>query len=243
MTSEAVRENPSCVLSLRPVRRPGEECHFETLADYHDWRELGRTAAAQVLGRRDRLLWVSGNHLGVLPVLEELGRLDPPPLVVQLDAHLDIYNLSDCTAELSNGNFLLHADEPLPPLVNFGHRELLLRPDYIADHFRHVFAAAELALDPGPALVTLAEECRAAGRVFVDLDCDVFDPAFFPAVAQPQPFGLSPPLLLRILDALAAVPLAGLAISEFDPSRDERDRSLALLMWLIEYLLLRLYEK
>ena len=34
----------------------------------------------------------------------------------------------------------------------------------------------------------------------------------------------------------------GVLVSEFDPSRDDNDRSLATLIWLLEYLLLRLYE-
>ena len=44
-------------------------------------------------------------------------------LVIQLDGHLDIYNLADCTPELSHGNFLLHAEAPLPAVVNVGHRD------------------------------------------------------------------------------------------------------------------------
>ena len=45
---------------------------------------------------------------------------------MQLDGHLDIYNLSDCTEELSHGNFLLHADAPLPRIITAGHRDLFL---------------------------------------------------------------------------------------------------------------------
>jgi len=51
-------------------------------------------------------------------------------------AHLDIYNLSDCTPELSHGNFLLHCADPLPPLVNIGHRELLLPDEYVRRFYR-----------------------------------------------------------------------------------------------------------
>ena len=35
----------------------------------------------------------------------------------------------------------------------------------------------------------------------------------------------------------------GLALSEFDPARDVNDKSLALLMWLLEYVLLLRHEK
>lgn len=219
-----------------------EEVPFATLADYQGWREQARAKAAEALRKGEFLLWVTGNHLGALPVYEELGRQDNS-LVVQFDAHLDVYNLLDCTAELSHGNFLLHASGPLPALVNVGHRELLLRPDYVGRFYRRTFAAAELAADPEPALAFVREACGQADRVLLDLDCDALDPAFFPALAHPQPFGLSPHLLLRFLDAAWSERVAGLCISEFDPARDVNDRSLATLLWLTEYVLLKKYEK
>ena len=46
------------------------------------------------------------------------GKRESNTLVIQFDAHLDVYNLSDCTAELSHGNFLLHGAGPLPAIVN-----------------------------------------------------------------------------------------------------------------------------
>src|SRR6185437_5272569 len=99
-----------------------------------------------------------------------------------------------------------------------------------------------LAIDPEPALDELRQMCHIAERVFLDIDCDVFDPLSFPAVAQPVPFGLSSSLLLRLVDAIWSPNVAGLFLSEFDPARDRNDQSLATLVWLIEYLLLRLHE-
>src|SRR5947207_2145573 len=82
-----------------------QEFSFDTLADYQEWRSTARQAVRQVFDQDDDfLLWTTGNHLGVLPVYEELGRRKEPALVVQFDAHLDIYNLTDCTSELSHGN-------------------------------------------------------------------------------------------------------------------------------------------
>src|SRR5262249_15412044 len=160
-------------------------------------------------------------------------------LVIQFDAHLDVYHLSDCTEELSHGNFLLHATGPLPALINIGHRELLLTPEHYGKYFRAAFSAAELAVDPEPALAKGREATRKAKRTLLDLDCDVLDPAFFPAVSHPLPFGLSSALLLRFLDAVWSDRLVGLSISEFDPGRDRSDQSLATLLWLVEYVLLR----
>ncbi len=217
-----------------------EEYTFESLADYKDWRGQARTRVRQVLRQDEFLVWVTGNHLGALPIYDELPR---DTLVVQLDAHLDIYNLSDCTSELSHGNFLLHADKPLPRIVNVGHRELLLRAEYIQKHYDAHFSAVDLALDRVAVLGKLREMCQPVERVFLDLDCDVFDPAYVPATAQARPCGVDPLFVVQLLDAVGAERLAGFAISEFDPARDRNDRCLETLMWLMEHVLLTKYEK
>jgi agmatinase len=218
------------------------EFTFETLADYADWRTTARQAIRHALKNDDFLLWITGNHLGALPLYDELSTHADKTLVVQFDAHLDIHHFAACTSELSHGNFLLHCAGPLPPLVNLGHRELLLTPEYIAEHYRRTFSAAELAIDPQPALKYVRQAVRDAGRVVLDIDCDVFDPLYFPAVTQPVPFGVSPPLLLRLLDAAWTPKLRGVLLSEFEPGRDQNDRSLATLVWLLEYVLLKRYE-
>jgi agmatinase len=219
-----------------------EEFAIETLSAYSTWHQDARQAVGDVWQQGDFLLWITGNHLGLLPVYEELGS-KAGSLVVQFDAHLDIYNLSDCKAELSHGNFLLHAAGPLPDVVNVGHRELLLKPEYIGRYFQAHHPAADLAIDPTTALVKVRQACQAAERVFVDIDCDVFDSAYFPGSAHPQPFGISPHLLLRFLDAIWSDKVVGLSLAEFDPGRDVREQSLAILIWLLEYVLLKRHEK
>jgi agmatinase len=217
-----------------------KEFTFETNDDYQTWHREARKSARQSLARREFLLWLGGNHMSVLPVLEELA-VEKDSLVIQFDAHLDVYNLTDCTKEPSHGNFLLHADGLLPPIVHLGHRDLFLPEKTIAKHFRSAISADELTRMPS-AETNLAAETASAKRVWIDIDCDVLDPAYFPAVGGPQPFGLTPPRLLRLIDAVWSERVAGVSISEFDPARDQNDRSLGLLVWLIEWLLLKRYE-
>jgi agmatinase len=219
-----------------------EEMDFKDLGAYQEWRDAGAHAVRRCLQRDEFLLWIAGNHLGALPVYEELGREADDTLVIQFDAHLDIYHLSDCTPELSHGNFLLHAKGLLPKIINVGSRELLLHPEYVARFYKRVFPAAEVAV----AADRVVRDIRAAGetakRVFLDIDCDVFDPGSFPAVANPVPFGVSAETLLRLLEAAWSPKVIGMAVSEFDPGRDVNDRCLALLIWLIEFVLLKRYE-
>jgi arginase family enzyme len=219
---------------------------FESLADYGDWRRRARQIVRQTWRRDDFLLWVTGNHLGVLPIYEELAQrcvdVATEALVIQFDAHLDIHHFHDTTAVPSHGNFLLHADGPLPPIINVGNRDLLLPADYVAKHFRSTWPAEALVRDPEQALGAVAAAAGGARRILLDIDCDVLDPTTFSAVTHPVPFGMSPHLLLRFLQASWTDRVVGVAISEFDPGRDHNDQCLATLIWLVEYLLLKRYE-
>ena len=84
---------------------------------------------------------------------------------------------------------------------------------------------------------------RAAGakRIWIDLDCDAFDPAVLPAVQQPLPFGLAPAAFLKLFDAVWSDKVAGMSVSEFDPGRDVRDTGLNCLGWLLEWVLLKVH--
>ena len=81
-----------------------------------------------------------------------------------------------------------------------------------------------------------------AKRVWLDVDADVFDPAFAPGVGEPLPFGLDPREVLTLLFAAWGDKLAGVSVSEFLPARDVNDRTLELLGWLVERLLLKWAE-
>jgi len=223
---------------LRHVRI--EDLDFGTLKDFAAWRERAAEAARRALKAGGFLVWLGGNHLSVLPVYEELAAIGDS-LVVQFDAHLDVYNLSGVTETLSHGNFLRHALR-LPEIINVGHRDLFLPAKTVREYYIESFAASDVAIDAGPVVQALREAAEGAGRVFIDIDCDAFDPAYFSGLSDPMPFGLSPALVLRLIEAVWSDRVCGVALSEFDPGRDRNDQSLSTLLWLLEYLLLRRYE-
>jgi arginase family enzyme len=218
-----------------------KEVQLATMEDLTAWRQTGRKLARASLAAGDFLLWLTGNHLGALPVYDELSRLEGA-MALQLDAHLDIHNFHDTSTAPSHGNFLLHVDGPICPVVNVGHRDLLLPAEYIQRHYRQTISAAHLHSSPDSALAKVRASCQGASRLFLDLDCDVFDPAVFPGVSRPVPFGLSAGQALAVLEAVGPERLSGVIVSELDPGRDEEDRSLSVLMWLLEWLLLKRYE-
>jgi arginase family enzyme len=213
---------------------------FDAMAKLADWRKTGRNAARKALAAGEFLVWLGGNHLSVLPALEELGR---DACVVQFDAHLDVYSFHDNTPELSHGNFLKHFETPRPRLVNVGHRDLFLTDREVAGTFEAVYSAEEAARDLDSVAAKLRATTASAPRVWIDVDCDAFDPSALPAVQEPLPFGLAPAALLKLLDAVWSENVIGVSISEFDPGRDVRDTALNLLGWLVEFVLLRAGER
>src|SRR5829696_9088538 len=47
-----------------------KEVQFQTVGDYRAWRQTGRRIARKVMASGDFLVWLSGNHLGCLPVYD-----------------------------------------------------------------------------------------------------------------------------------------------------------------------------
>jgi arginase family enzyme len=119
---------------------------------------------------------------------------------------------------------------------------LFLPAEHARKHYRDVLSAEGIVCNARRALRRVSELAKKAGRIWIDIDCDVFDPAYMPAVQHPQPMGLSPAFVLRMLTALDFKRIAGVSISEFDPGRDRADLSLQTLVWLIEWVLLRWAE-
>lgn len=213
---------------------------FADIESLQDWRQTGQETARSLLNADTPLLWLAGSHLGVLPIYEELNGDD---LVIQFDAHLDIYDFHDVTDTLSPGNFLLHTDTDLPRIINLGHRDLFLTKDDIDEVYEAHYPSEMIATHFDKVLEAISAAADDAKRIWIDIDVDVFDPAFLPAVHHAQPFGLTPMQFLPLLNAVWSPKVAGVSLSEFEPGRDVRDQSLNLLGWLCERLLLMWSEK
>ncbi len=102
--------------------------------------------------------------------------------------------------------------------------------------------AQEIARNSDGVVAAVVKAAKKAKRLVIDLDCDVFDRAYFPAVLNALPFGLAPSYMLRILQELDPERIEVVAISEFAPSKDLDDQGLGTLLWLLEWLFLSWYE-
>ena len=212
------------------------ESRFDTLESLTTWREDAAEVAADHVVRSDFSLWLGGNHLSVLPLLEALS---PTDLVIQLDAHLDCYDLADTTDELNHGNFLKElTPKQRPKIAHVGNRDLFLTPKDVKPHADAVFSIDRVAANFDDGKTELTAMIAKTKRVWLDLDVDALDPAFAPAVHQQSPCGLTPQQLLTLLLLIPPAKFFGFSISEYDPGRDDGDRTLNLLGWFLERALL-----
>ncbi len=237
--ADAAAESQPCRTHCLRGRVRLRECPFDTMPQLARWRHRGRRIARNCLLRNDFLIWLGGNHLSVLPVFDVLP---PQTLVVQLDAHVDIHAFDATTPSLSHGNYLRHLQNPHLQWVHVGHRDLLVLPTQVQEFFAAVYPATELAVRPQAVAAELQQRAGSAPAVWLDIDCDVFDPAVLPAVAQPLPMGLTLASFWPLWQAIVTPRLLGVSISEFDPGRDQRDCSLHVLGWWLESLLLTAAE-
>lgn len=219
------------------------EAEFHTPGEISLWKSRGHRLAEKTFKRGEHLVWLGGNHLSVLPLLDVIAA-DPGAGVVQLDAHIDIHRFHDTVEELSHGNFLRHINWNGPPrLVHLGNRDLLLPADDKKRFVAEEISAEAWMSDEAGALAQVAEATASWDRILIDLDVDVFDPAFLPGIARPVPWGVDAWRVLRMMQSLPWGKVAGLAISEFCPGRDRDDRGLETLAWLLENWLVTRGEK
>jgi agmatinase len=210
-----------------------DEQEFKTVDAIKNWQLTGQRHISKHLEKKDTFtLWLGGNHLSILPVYEALREDD---LIIQFDAHLDVYHLHDNIEEPSHGNFIRDA-KISAPLVNIGNRDLFLHQEEINKYFDEVISEHYDIL----LFKKLKKYVAKAKRIWIDIDIDVIDPAFCPAVSTPLPFGMLPQTLLQWLSKIWATDkVVGMSLSEFLPASDRDSKSLELLGWLVEWSLLQ----
>jgi arginase family enzyme/very-short-patch-repair endonuclease len=172
-----------------------------------------------------------GGDCGVelAPIEAALARHGSDLAVVWFDAHGDLNTPESSPSGAFHGMILR-------TLLGDGPAELAarrtLRPS-------QVVLAGVRALDPGekayveesgivraePDAVIPALVAAGARAVYVHIDLDVLDPSWFASVGAPEAGGLSPAELVTAVRAIAdRFPIAGLGITEYEPSRPA-DRS------------------
>jgi agmatinase len=166
---------------------------------------------------------IGGEHTITLGVLKGLGDKARETAVVSFDAHLDVRKEYQGLT-LSHTTFMRVINEEVKPakIVEVGTRAVSKEELAYAEQAGIGFFTSQQMRKEGVAQIVqrLKEELAPYKRLYLTVDIDVLDPAFAPAVQNPEPDGLETHMLLDVLCALCDKRVVGFDVVEVAPVYD-----------------------
>jgi agmatinase len=167
---------------------------------------------------------MGGEHTITLGILKGLGVKARKTALVSFDAHLDLRR-EFLGLTLSHTTFMRLINEEAKPakIVEVGTRAVCKEELAYAKKAGIDFFTSQLIRKEGTAQITqrLKEALAQYENLYLTIDMDVLDPAFAPAVQNPEPEGLETHTLLDILCALCDKRVVGFDIVEIAPNYDQ----------------------
>jgi len=167
---------------------------------------------------------LGGEHTITLGIMKGLGAEAAKTAVVSFDAHLDLRKEFMGLA-LSHTTFMRCINEEVKPakIIEVGTRAVCKEELAYAKKAGIDFFTSQQIRKEGSARIVqvLDEKLAAYERVYVSVDMDVLDPAFAPAVQNPEPEGIETHTLLDILCSLCDKRVVGFDVLEVAPNYDQ----------------------
>lgn len=174
-------------------------------------------AAEGVLSRGGRPPTLGGDHSITTGLVRAVARHHPGLVLVQIDAHPDLYEDYDGDRRSHACPMTRILEEGLVErLVQIGIRAMNPPQRAVADRFGVEVLEMRTWDDSASAIRGIV------GPVYLSLDLDGLDPAYAPGVSHPEPGGLSTRQVLEILQYLPG-PIVAADIVELNPVRDLHD--------------------
>ncbi len=208
-----------------------EDLKIHDLGDLHISGSVKETlrrvelVLAEIFKSRKVPVLIGGEHTITLGALRALKGLNPSVddvTVVSFDAHLDL-------REEYLGERLCHAavmrrvlEETGYRLVGVGTRAVCREEVEYAERREVRFITSSEVLKNGVenTVERINRLTEGADAVYLTIDMDVLDPAFAPAVQNPEPAGLSINILLEVLSGICNSRVIALDLVEVAPTYD-----------------------
>ena len=204
-----------------------EDLKIHDLGDLHVAGDveltLGRLAlVAQDIFEADKVpVFIGGEHTITLGAMRSL---DENVAVVSFDAHLDLRD-DYLGLSVSHTTFMRRIKEDVNPskILEIGTRAVCKEElDYAKESGIDYLTAHQIRKDGVKKTVEIIKgilgDCE---KVYVTIDMDVLDPAFVPAVQNPEPEGLDTSTLLDLLEAVCDSRVVGFDVVEVAPHYDQ----------------------
>jgi agmatinase len=204
-----------------------EDLKIHDLGDLHIAGEVDETLKRLELVTKDLLdakktpLVIGGEHTITLGVTRSLGE---NVTLVSLDAHLDLRN-EYMGLTTSHATFMRRINEQVKPhkILEIGTRAVCKEELEYAKKSGTQFLTVQQIRRDGvekttKKIDTLLADCE---KIYLTIDMDVLDPAFAPAVQNPEPDGLDMHRFLGLLDKVCDHQIVALDLVEVAPHYDK----------------------
>jgi len=167
---------------------------------------------------------LGGEHTITLGIMKGLSAKAQKTALVSFDAHLDLRK-EFLGVKLSHTTFMRCINEEVKPakIIEVGTRAVCKEELAYAKKSGIDFFTSQQIRKEGSAQITkkLREKLASYENIYVSVDMDVLDPAYAPAVQNPEPEGIETHTLLDILCALCDKRVVGFDVLEVAPNYDQ----------------------
>ena len=207
-----------------------EDVAFHDLGDLHASTSPKRTidmlklVVTDILAAKKTPVVIGGEHTITLGAMKGLGDKAEKTALISFDAHLDLRK-EFMGLTVSHATFMRVINEEVKPakIVEVGTRAVCKEELGYADGSGIDFFTAQQIRKEGAAQITreLKDGLESYENVYLTVDMDVLDPAFAPAVQNPEPEGLGTHTLLDIVCGLCDRRVVGFDVVEVAPVYDQ----------------------
>jgi agmatinase len=186
--------------------------------------EMLRSVIKDVLKADKTPVTIGGEHTITLGIMKGLGGRASETAVVSFDAHLDLRN-EFLGLKLSHTTFMRRICEEAKPakIIEVGTRAVCKEELAYAKKAKIEFFTAQQIRKEGSEKIAkqLEEKLAKCKSLYVSVDMDVLDPAYAPAVQNPEPDGIATSTLLDIVCRICDSRTIGFDVLEIAPSYDQ----------------------
>jgi len=186
--------------------------------------DMTRLVVEDILAAGKMPVALGGEHTITLGIVKGLGDRAAKTAIVSFDAHLDL-RCEFLGSTLSHTTFMQLISEEVKPakIVEVGTRSACKEELAYAKKAGVEFFTSQQIIKQGSLLIAeqLREKLLPYENLYLTVDMDVLDPAFAPAVQNPEPEGISTTALLDLVCALCDKRVIGFDVLEIAPIYDQ----------------------
>lgn len=207
-----------------------ENLRLHDLGDLHISADTRKTLNILELVIKDTIkankipVIIGGEHTITLGITKALGSRITKTAVVSFDAHLDLRN-EFLGLTLSHTTFMRRINEETKPakIIEVGTRSVCKEELAYARKTGIEFLTTQQIREEGNRQIVryLKEKLAGCEHIYLSIDMDVLDPAYVPAVQNPEADGLEMPDLLDIVGGICDRRVVGFDVLEIAPNYDQ----------------------